>query len=394
MVDYIPTFSVVDTADGWKYTAFFDNHYVEFDDAQILDAGDIGGSDGPGRWASVIPQEFWQNVHAAGIVTETSVPYGDPDFRTYTFIKGDDLIVFRDNELIERTTLTEKWPGLKTWLAGGPLHSLDPVFPGAAPWKILATSGKQYCFFSGSDGKIIESGVIAKKWYRLPSHFEASFDSVAVLPTRSLWTYIATKGGEVVIFNDSKIIEGPLPIAEKWPHLWQRMRSWDGTALDTEQDTEQDTGEDTGMDFVPGAILRKVSTATWPGFEDFQEYFRGCSEQFWSYRSNHDVKRTDSAIVFGGPRVSDMLRIMDQPEFRMLHNLLPAGTDAVTAFCQIYALKYRDRLGLQDTHGTYTINFEVWSHICTENIGTGTVQFRYKIDSNSAKAVLPLTICL
>ncbi|NED88109.1 hypothetical protein G3I76_49510, partial [Streptomyces sp. SID11233] len=87
-------------------------------------------------------------------------------------------------------------------------------------------------------------------------------------------------------------------------------------------------------------IVRRLGDSLPPGFTDFADFFTSWEDAFWDYREG-DVKNDYNSIVFGGTSPADQLEIMNQPEFRLLHHLLPAGTTPVGAFCQIYSLKYR-----------------------------------------------------
>lgn len=425
MVDRIPALTVVRTADGWKHFVFAENHYVEFDDTRVLDSGEIGTSGG-GRWSSVIPQTFWRDNTAAGLVGDTSVSYGDPGFATYTLVKGDQLVIFRDLELVEQSTVAEKWPGMNSWLDGASLQALAPTVTSTGTWKLLALTGDRYCFFSGDGGKVVETGVIPNKWKFLPQRFQAGIDSVAIVPESPRWKYLCTKGSEVVLFDDSGIIEGPRPISEKWPHLWRQLQEWEGAAPPATGAGESEAPGTAGeagapmpsgeVTLSPGAIERKLSDATWPGFEDFKQYFESCAQHFWAYKTAQGVHATSSAIVFGDAPVQqigttmgsfgrpervmsetsdEMVRILNTPEFRAMYNLLPAGTHVVSAFCQLYVLKYREKLGLARARGTYTLKFSVWPHV-TEHQNEAQLSQETVItySASANKKTWPVTVCL
>ncbi|QWQ43759.1 hypothetical protein KME66_24370 [Streptomyces sp. YPW6] len=417
MADRIPALTVVQTADGWKHFAFVGDHYVEFDETRVLDSGEIGG--GGGRWGSVVPETFWQDNTGAGVVNATSVPYGDPQFNTYTLVKGEELVIFRDLELLEQTTVAKKWAGVSSWLAGASLQALAPTLRDSGE-KFLALAGDRYCFFLG-DGKLVENGVIADKWRFLPSRFHADIDSAAIIVGSPRWRYLCTKGSEVVLFDDSGILEGPRPISEKWPHLVEQLREWDAAAPPAAGEGGSDTGatrpQPSGEITLPaGAIERKLSDATWPGFEDFRQYFESCAQRFWDYRASQGVHATSSAIVFGDGEVKqigttlgsfgrlepvmsekqdEMVRIMNTPEFRAMYNLLPAGTHVVTAFCQLYVLKYRQKLGLANARGTYTLTFSVWPHVSEhQNEAQLSQETLITYSASGTRKNWPVTVCL
>ncbi|NLU68528.1 hypothetical protein [Streptomyces sp. HNM0574] len=417
MVDRIPALTVVQTPDGWKHFAFAEHRYVEFDDTRILDAGEIGGGDG--RWRSVVPEIFWRDNTDAGVVGEASVSYGDPRFHTYTLVKGEDVAVFRDRELVEQSTVAKKWSGMNSWLGGAALQALGTVRRNGV-WKLLALSGDRYGFF-GDGSKVWETGTISRKWPFLPPRFQTDIDSVAIVP-ESRWKYLCTKGSEVVLFDDSGIIEGPRPVQEKWPHLWQRLQEWEGTAppaTDAGSEAPSGAGEtgtatpSGGITLPAGAIERKLSDATWPGFEDFKRYFESCAQQFWEYKTPKGVHPTSSAIVFGDGEVKqtgttgfpprpvmsetcdEMVRILNTAEFRAMYNLLPAGTHVVSAFCQLYVLKYREKLGLAGARGTYTLRFSVWPDVLEHQ---DEAQFSQdtlvRYSASDSKRTWPVTVCL
>ncbi|MFJ7626610.1 hypothetical protein ACIQZN_08985 [Streptomyces sp. NPDC097595] len=129
-----------------------------------------------------------------------------------------------------------------------------------------------------------------------------------------------------------------------------------------------------------------------PGFTDFAEFFMSWRDAFWAYRED-DVTNDYNSIVFGGPSAGDQLWIMDQPEFRMLHNLLPAGTTPVTAFCQIYSLKYRRQMLTTGISGLYTIKFTLWPHVSAEPLGALSTDFTYKL-YDTGRATVPVTVAL
>ncbi|PJN30732.1 hypothetical protein CG717_18265 [Streptomyces sp. CB02613] len=139
-------------------------------------------------------------------------------------------------------------------------------------------------------------------------------------------------------------------------------------------------------------IVRRLGDAMPPGFADFAEFFASWQNEFWAYRKD-EVKNDFNSIIFGGTSASDQLWIMDQPEFRLLHNLLPAGTTPVTAFCQIYSLKYRQKMLTTEISGLYTIKFTLWPHVSTEAFGMRSTDFEYKLYSPN-KETVPVTVAL
>lgn len=104
------------------------------------------------------------------------------------------------------------------------------------------------------------------------------------------------------------------------------------------------------------AIVRKMSSLTWPGFEDFKTYYL---EGMAGVPPFTPLKVMGSDIVFDADsKVMD--GAMNHTAFRFFWNLLPAGTDVITASCQLYILRYRDEIGLANESGTYTLRVKTW----------------------------------
>ena len=142
------------------------------------------------------------------------------------------------------------------------------------------------------------------------------------------------------------------------------------------------------------AIIRKWSDQTYPGFEEFKNYVESCS--IIDYK-NHDVNRGDNSIWFrdaSGRASGEMEKLLNVAKFRHFHNLMPAGTDPVTAFCQLMVLRYRSRLNLDNESGTYLVRFNVWTRVSTnknEAQLSQDVMFSY---SASSKKDFNTIICL
>ncbi|MEV0850670.1 hypothetical protein AB0J21_33295 [Streptomyces sp. NPDC049954] len=139
-------------------------------------------------------------------------------------------------------------------------------------------------------------------------------------------------------------------------------------------------------------IVRRLGDALPPGFTDFAEFFASWKDEFWAYGKD-DVKNDYNSIVFGGTSADDQLRIMNQPEFRLLHNLLPAGTTPVAAFCQIYSLKYRRKMQTLGISGLYTIKFTLWPSVSAEPLGMNATDFAYKLYGRD-RGTVPVTVAL
>lgn len=217
--DRIPGITVALSAGRWVHTALFGDRYVEFTDLGINGQGYIGAApDGtPGRWDSVLPREFWQDVPVVGVNQD---PAGSAV--TYVFAKGDDVAFVADGKLVEQTTIAAKWPHTAAWLADSALQALDPVRQGGNPVKYLALAGEKFCFFT--DAKMVKSGVIAKEWPFLPAQFMTDVDDAIAVPQSPRWKYMFTKGSEIIFFTDAGIVEGPRQISDKWPALWEWMQ--------------------------------------------------------------------------------------------------------------------------------------------------------------------------
>ncbi|NES83822.1 MAG: hypothetical protein F6K63_33470 [Moorea sp. SIO1G6] len=147
------------------------------------------------------------------------------------------------------------------------------------------------------------------------------------------------------------------------------------------------------------AIIRKWSDKTYPGFEELKNYIESC--QVIQYR-NDEVHRDDDGnqvIWFkdapGGDPSREMEVLLNVPKYRHFHNLMPAGTDPVTAFCQLMVLRYRSQLNLDNEFGTYLIRFHVWTDVYAnknEAQLSQQVMFSYSVGSNKEK--FQTIICL
>ena len=119
---------------------------------------------------------------------------------------------------------------------------------------------------------------------------------------------------------------------------------------------------------MSNAIVRKWSDQTYPGFEQLKTYIESCG--IIDYK-NGEVHRSDSdgCIWFrdssSGRSQADMEYVLNTPKFRHYHNLFPAGTDPVVAFCQLMVLRYRSQLNLDNESGTYLIEFHLWGDVYT-----------------------------
>ncbi|MFB2936086.1 hypothetical protein ACE1B6_12610 [Aerosakkonemataceae cyanobacterium BLCC-F154] len=159
-------------------------------------------------------------------------------------------------------------------------------------------------------------------------------------------------------------------------------------------------------------IVQKLSDLTYPGFPDIRNYIESCGiPDYWDGENRIGIDQyhiwfDDSGKVdydysgFGGRTTydydSEMTKVLNTAEFRFFHNLLPAGTDVLTAFCQLMILKYRNKLGLSGYSGTYRVIFNVWTDISTnknEAQLSQQVMFSYSVSSGS-KRDIPLLICL
>ncbi|MGP8298186.1 hypothetical protein ACTPOK_09595 [Streptomyces inhibens] len=115
------------------------------------------------------------------------------------------------------------------------------------------------------------------------------------------------------------------------------------------------------------AVVQKLTTAVYPGFEEFSTYFNSCSSGFPEFTPGVFVK--EDAIWFGdrvvrsdphgvhdsvGP-VDEMDAVLNRTEFQWMWHLLPAGTDAFTAFIQLYTMKHASDVGLGGRTGTFKI---------------------------------------
>ncbi|MFH8409567.1 hypothetical protein ACH4FX_33015 [Streptomyces sp. NPDC018019] len=141
------------------------------------------------------------------------------------------------------------------------------------------------------------------------------------------------------------------------------------------------------------AIVRKLSDATYPGFEEFKAYFQSCAGAFPDFNDAVLVKN-DTMIQFNGgaKAVTDVL---NKPEFRHLWTLLPAGMDAFTAFAQLHVLNHAEVLGLGDTTGTYTIKVHSFPRILEhQNEAQLTQDHRVHLEAVGDSEYIDVTVCL
>lgn len=145
------------------------------------------------------------------------------------------------------------------------------------------------------------------------------------------------------------------------------------------------------------AIKRKWSEQSYPGFEELKRYIESCD--IISYK-NDEVHRSDSdsCIWFrdasGGRTQADMEYVLNTPKFRHFHNLMPAGTDPVVAFCQLMVLQYRSKLNLTNESGTYLICFSVWKDVYVQkNEAQMTQQVNFDYSTNNKQSFNAI-VCL
>ncbi len=140
------------------------------------------------------------------------------------------------------------------------------------------------------------------------------------------------------------------------------------------------------------AIVTKLSDQTYPGFDEFKKYFSSCAAAFPRYAP--DINSNSDTITFWG-EASAMQDVLNTPEFRLMWNLLPAGMDAVTAFVQVYALKYPKHMSLDGMTGTYTLRVNIWNSLWEEqNEAQYSQQHRYAFSVKENRRDTLLTICL
>lgn len=128
------------------------------------------------------------------------------------------------------------------------------------------------------------------------------------------------------------------------------------------------------------AVVDGWTQRVYPGFEEFATYFDSCWNTFPSFTPGVFIR--DNAIWFGeevrtrhphgmdnieGP-AGEMTKILNGPEFRWMWNLLPAGTDAFTAFIQLYTMMNASVIDLGDWTGTYTIRVAACREIMEQQL--------------------------
>ena len=154
----------------------------------------------------------------------------------------------------------------------------------------------------------------------------------------------------------------------------------------------------------------KISDASYPGFAELAKYIDTLPlPDYWDGEGRLNIHGNSIEFAnsgkqhYGGYMMgnisdndSEMTKVLNTQVFRFVHNLLPAGTDVVTAFCQIMALKYRNKMVLSGASGTYRVIFHVWTSVTThknEAQLSQQVMFSYTVDTNS-KADFEAIICL
>lgn len=110
---------------------------------------------------------------------------------------------------------------------------------------------------------------------------------------------------------------------------------------------------------IMSAIIKKWSDKTYPGFEETKSFIESCGIIDFAGKVTVDSR---NCICFDAPP-EDMANLLNYPKFRFYYNLFPAGTDIVTAFCQLMVLRYRSQLGLSNESGTYLMRFNVWTRV-------------------------------
>lgn len=170
------------------------------------------------------------------------------------------------------------------------------------------------------------------------------------------------------------------------------------------------------------AIVKKLSSTTYPGFEEFRTYLSSTQWRFPKFTPGVFVKgdavwfgdnsKKVSTSAEGNPHHLDdddtdteiaaveTERFLNDSAFRAMWNLLPAGTDAFVAFIQIHMLK-SNPLGSRghDDHpgtGTYTIRVASYLTIHEHQVETPIAQDHQKHLSvfQPSWGATEVTICL
>lgn len=115
------------------------------------------------------------------------------------------------------------------------------------------------------------------------------------------------------------------------------------------------------------ATANYLTGSVYPGFKEFSTYFDSCSSGFPEFTPGvslkgdtiwfgEDVARSDphGADDSVGP-VEEMDEVLNRTEFQWMWHLLPAGTDAFTAFIQLYTMRHASSLDLSGHTATITI---------------------------------------
>jgi hypothetical protein len=85
-------------------------------------------------------------------------------------------------------------------------------------WTDLMFVEDEYVVYK--DSGIVEGPKkIGAKWSFLPSRFQRDINDAAVVEKSDGWEYVFIKNDEIIFFNDKKVIEGPIKIADKWTFL-------------------------------------------------------------------------------------------------------------------------------------------------------------------------------
>ncbi|MGI0119711.1 hypothetical protein [Zooshikella sp. RANM57] len=155
------------------------------------------------------------------------------------------------------------------------------------------------------------------------------------------------------------------------------------------------------------SCIKKLSDLTYPGFDALREYFDSLQlpeywdgedkigsndNEVWFADTNDKYMASFMSIIDNSD--SEMTKILNMPEFRYFHNLLPAGTDVVSSFCQMMAFKYRKKLGFENLRGTYRVTFQVWTNVTTEkNEAQLSQQVLFLYNVGSGKNRYPVIVC-
>ncbi|MFH8561964.1 hypothetical protein [Streptomyces sp. NPDC017988] len=142
------------------------------------------------------------------------------------------------------------------------------------------------------------------------------------------------------------------------------------------------------------AIVRKLSDATYPGFDEFKTYFQSCADAFPGYADDIVLVQNDSMIQFNGG-AAPVTAVLNKPEFRYLWTLLPAGMDAFTAFVQLHVLTSAEAMGLDGMTGTYTIKVHSYPAIYeSQNEAQCSQEHRMYLEAKGGSEIVDVTVCL